>query len=59
MTVLYDSDWLQEQLAHTLTLLEGAWASLARGALGNPPARAHPADEQLAGATAPLPSLPI
>ena len=28
MNELYDSDWLQEQLAHTLTLLEGAWASL-------------------------------
>ena len=28
MTDLYDSNWLQEQLAHSQTMLEGAWAAL-------------------------------
>lgn len=28
MTDLYDGAWLQEQLAHSMTMLEGAWAAL-------------------------------
>ncbi|MCY4008178.1 MAG: DinB family protein [Anaerolineaceae bacterium] len=28
MTALYEAPWLQEQLAHSLGMLEGAWAAL-------------------------------